>query len=152
MKNKYLLLSAAVLIILFGYFLFKKQPSGSEVINNTVSPTNAVVKEATQIPQTTITAENIETTTEITVSYTNNGFNPKEIRVKKETTVIFENQSDKPMWIASAKHPSHLELPGFDQLESVAKGGKYSYTFVKAGKWGYHNHLGPSDFGVVQVD
>lgn len=154
MKNKYLLLSVfAVLIILLGYFLFKKQPSSTEVVVNTVvSPTNLVVEEVTQMPKTTATSESGVTTKEITVSYTNDGFSPASITIKKDSTVVFVNNSDSQMWVASAKHPIHLELPGFDQLKGSSKGEKYSYTFAKVGKWSFHNHLAPGDTGVIVVE
>jgi hypothetical protein len=55
------------------------------------------------------------------------------------------------MWVASAVHPTHLLLPGFDELKSTGKGGTYEYTFVKVGTWQYHNHVNPSDTGSVVV-
>jgi hypothetical protein len=55
------------------------------------------------------------------------------------------------MWVASAVHPTHQLLPGFDQLASVAKGGTYEYSFAKVGTWKYHNHMKPTDFGGVVV-
>lgn len=85
------------------------------------------------------------------VSYTDVGFSPKSITVKKGTQVSFTNQSKKSMWVASAVHPTHQLLPGFDQLKSVGVGGSYQYTFIKAGTWKYHNHKVPEDVGTVIV-
>lgn len=85
------------------------------------------------------------------VSYTDNGFNPKSITVKKGTQAGFTNQSKKEMWVASAVHPTHQLLPGFDQLKSVGVGGSYLYTFIKVGTWKYHNHKVPEDVGTVIV-
>lgn len=89
--------------------------------------------------------------TEAVVTYTDTGYVPKEITVKKGTKVTFRNESASGMWVASGVHPTHQLLPGFDQLKSVAKGGVYEYTFAKAGKWQYHNHLKATDTAVVQV-
>ncbi len=86
-----------------------------------------------------------------TVSYGDSGFLPKEITVKVGTNVSFLNQSSRGMWVASAVHPTHQLLPGFDELTSVARGGLYEYTFVKIGTWKYHNHVNPSDTGSVVV-
>lgn len=91
------------------------------------------------------------TNTVNTVTYTNNGFVPSRITVKKGTTVSFVNDSAKNMWVASDVHPTHQLLPGFDQLKSVARGGKYDYTFAKIGTWKYHNHQFPADGGYVVV-
>ena len=88
---------------------------------------------------------------ESVVTYTDSGFSPKEITVKKGTKVTFRNDSSMGMWTASGVHPTHQLLPGFDALKSVANGGVYEYTFTKVGRWQYHNHLKSSDGGVVIV-
>ncbi|MEK7129492.1 MAG: hypothetical protein AAB803_00590 [Patescibacteria group bacterium] len=85
------------------------------------------------------------------VMYADSGFSPREITVKKGTNVSFLNQSSKGMWVASALHPTHQLLPGFDQLKSAPKGGTYEYTFDKVGTWKYHNHVAASDTGTVVV-
>lgn len=85
------------------------------------------------------------------VSYTDSGFNPATITVKVGTAVTFINESSDQMWVASAVHPTHQELPGFDQLESVGTGKEYVYTFTKVGNWRFHNHLSSGNRGVVNV-
>lgn len=89
--------------------------------------------------------------TKTTVSYTDSGFTPNSMTVKKGTTVTFVNNSSKGMWVGSDLHPTHQLLPGFDQLKSVQKGGTYEYTFIKEGTWTYHNHVGAADKGTVVV-
>lgn len=86
-----------------------------------------------------------------TVGYTDNGFVPNTVTVLVGTTVQFANQSSTGMWVASAVHPTHQLLPGFDQLQSVARGGVYDYTFTKVGTWKYHNHVNATDTGTVVV-
>ncbi|OGG11905.1 hypothetical protein A2Z00_00945 [Candidatus Gottesmanbacteria bacterium RBG_13_45_10] len=85
------------------------------------------------------------------VAYTDLGFAPSPVTVKQGTTVTFVNNSSRGMWVASDVHPTHLLLPGFDELSSAVKGGTYDYTFVKVGTWTYHNHVNPSDTGSVTV-
>lgn len=85
------------------------------------------------------------------VSYTDTGFSPSVLSVKKGTAVTYTNASTRSMWVASAPHPSHTILPEFDELTSVGKGGTYTFTFAKVGTWKYHNHMNPSDFGSVVV-
>lgn len=85
------------------------------------------------------------------VTYTDTGFSPKSVTVKKGTTVTFQNEGIGKMWVASGVHPTHQLLPGFDELTSVQNGGSYDYTFVKVGTWQYHNHVKPSDLGIVVV-
>jgi plastocyanin len=85
------------------------------------------------------------------VQYSDTGFTPKVLTVKKGTAVTFSNKSSRAMWVASAPHPSHTILPEFDELVSVSNGKSYTFTFEKVGTWKYHNHMNPSDFGSVMV-
>lgn len=85
------------------------------------------------------------------VVYTDTGFAPKTVTVKKGTNITFINNSSKGMWVASAMHPTHQLLPGFDELKSVSAGGTYEYMFEKVGTWKYHNHVAPADIGTVVV-
>lgn len=85
------------------------------------------------------------------VSLSENGFVPNVLTVRVGTTITWTNNSSKNMWVASALHPTHQELPGFDQLKAVGKGGQYSYEFTKVGTWKYHNHQDPLITGTVIV-
>ncbi len=87
-----------------------------------------------------------------TVVYGDGGFAPKAVTVVVGATVTWKNAASKTMWVASAAHPTHQELPGFDQLQSAGKDGSYNYTFTKAGTWKYHNHTAPGDTGVIVVE
>lgn len=95
----------------------------------------------------------IDTTAEIiVVTYSNEGFAPKEIDVAVGQTVRFVNESSGNMWVASAVHPSHTVLPEFDEKKSIGNGEVYEFTFTKAGAWEYHNHVKPSAGGKVNVE
>ncbi len=100
----------------------------------------------------------------VTVRYTASGFSPAAVTVKKGTTVTFVNESGGNMWVGADEHPTHTQYDGtsknehcfagapssvsFDQCASSAS---YSFTFMKTGTWGYHNHAGASDKGVIVV-
>ena len=77
---------------------------------------------AMPVPGTTGVTEMVVNEEQSTVTYTDTGYSPKEITVKQGTTVTFVNQSSGGMWTASAIHPTHQLLPGFDQLEAGSKG------------------------------
>ena len=87
-----------------------------------------------------------------TVTYTDQGFSPASVTVKAGNQVTFINQSSSSMWVASAVHPTHQALPGFDQLQGAARNGSYSYAFDQVGTWKYHNHLSPTQTGTVVVE
>lgn len=68
------------------------------------------------------------------------------------------------MWVASDPHPAHDNYDGtsgsqhcaagytgaapFDQCSA---GDSFTFTFDKAGKWGYHNHAAHQDQATVIV-
>ncbi len=79
------------------------------------------------------------------------GFNPSTITVKQGDWVVFVNKDTQPHWPASNPHPTHTDLPGFDALRRIARGDSYKYQFKKAGTWGFHDHLNPSNGGSVTV-
>lgn len=117
-------------------------PTGNFIPESKVTPTTppAITNESNNQPVATTT-----------VNYTDSGFSPAIITVKKGTMVTFVNQSSSAMWVASNPHPTHSLLPGFDELTSVVRGGKYQYTFNKVGTWKYHNHPNAGDMGTVVV-
>lgn len=88
----------------------------------------------------------------LAVTYTGNGFSPSSITIKAGDTVVFTNRSAGPLWVASAPHPTHTDYSEFDAREGVGPGRTYAFTFARAGRWGYHNHLKASDRGVVIVE
>jgi plastocyanin len=88
----------------------------------------------------------------VIVAYTDDGFSPQSITVKVGSMVTFFNESTTDMWVASALHPTHQELPGFDQLKGEAAGSSYSFTIDQAGTWRFHDHLNPTAFGSVVVE
>ncbi|HUQ30265.1 MAG TPA: hypothetical protein VM103_01970 [Candidatus Paceibacterota bacterium] len=101
---------------------------------------------------------------EIVVKYTEHGFDPQTITVAVGTTVAWVDTSGRPMWVGSDPHPTHTDLPGFDQLRVINRANflfvrtayahgndVYEYTFTKVGAWKYHNHINPSDRGTVIV-
>ena len=85
------------------------------------------------------------------VKITSDGFSPRELAVQKGDTVQWTNDSDRPSWPASALHPTHTVLPGFDALAGLKNGESYKFQFNEAGSWKYHNHLNPAMTGAVIV-
>ncbi|MBI4050596.1 MAG: cupredoxin domain-containing protein [Candidatus Doudnabacteria bacterium] len=97
------------------------------------------------VPNRSETSENSQ------VIYSDTGYSPKSLTVRAGTAVVFKNESSGLMWMASAPHPAHTDLPGFDQRTGVPTGQSYSFIFEQPGTWRYHNHLKPSDFGEIIV-
>jgi len=135
-----------VLVIIAGGWYFWQK-------DNTSTPPKANMPGASNqnasLPTTPPSVQPVETNM---VSYTDQGFSPKEITVKVGTTVTWtNNNTGKQMWVASAPHPVHTDYPAFDAKQASIAGGTYSFTFDKVGDWKYHNHMNPTDFGIVHV-
>jgi len=64
------------------------------------------------------------------ISMVNFSFSPKEVTIKKGTTVTWTNQD-------SAVHTVTSDMPLFDSGD-LAKGKSFSYTFSTAGTFAYH--------------
>ncbi len=123
---------------------------------------NAPVPASQQTEQTTVTPT-IQTHE---ILYTDTGFSPANLTIKVGDTVTWKNQSSSEMWVGSANHPSHTVYSGttlqqhcpdsdnvaFDECTTVGPGGSWSFTFTKAGSFGYHNHANASKFGKIVVE
>lgn len=85
------------------------------------------------------------------ITYTDNGFEPKEVTVSLGTMVHFVNESSGAMWVASDDHPAHTDLPTFDQFKGGKPGEQFVYVFDQVGEWKYHDHLNPTAVGTIVV-
>ncbi len=170
----------ALVVIAGGYFLIvhktevpatsAETPTPTATTNTTTSGTTHTGT-ATKITGTTNTGAPSGSTltgpahAAVTVNYTSKGFSPKVITIVKDTTVNFVNNSDTTMWVASNPHPTNNGYSGttvsqhcpnsannsFDECTAVGRGNTYTFTFLKVGTWGYHNHMDSSSAGTVVV-
>jgi len=95
------------------------------------------------------------------IAYTDNGYEPAEVTIKKGQAVTWVNNSSAEMWPASAVHPTHSIYPeksdndclgsSFDACRRQSPGESYTFTFHEAGDWKFHDHVKPSKTGVVHV-
>jgi plastocyanin len=88
----------------------------------------------------------------LTVEYTNDGYIPNTLEVKKGDSVTFINKSSRSMWVSSDNHPTHTIYPEFDQRGFSTLGETFTFTFEKPGTWEYHDHLNPRANGSVVVN
>lgn len=78
-------------------------------------------------------------------------FEPNELTIAYGEKVTFTNASDGPFWPASNLHPTHAAYSLFDPKEPIDQGGSWSFTFLKAGTWGFHDHIQSTAKGVITV-
>ena len=162
--NKTIIAIVIVAVVLVGgYFFFRGSrlspentstaPINGETSTPPVSaPSSNAVTPQSPVGQAPIVEERI-------ITYTDSGYSPATLRIKKGETATFKNQSSQSMWTASAVHPTHLAYPTiggciggtFDACKGVQSGDSWSFKFDIAGTWKYHNHLSPSDTGTIIV-
>jgi len=120
----------------------------------------ADVEEKVVVPESddaadTATDEDAATGETVTVTVTmamdESGFTPKSATVAAGDTVTFVNNGQALHWPASAVHPVHTVLPGFDALKGLPTGGTYSFTFSRVGTWNCHDHLNPRNTCAITV-
>lgn len=181
MKQVILAVIAVVIIIFAGNFVVNKfyQPPAKPVVQQNIENFQQPVNEsdnletnldeiispiAEDISETTPSQTTQSETKEVV--YKNSGYFPSTLTIKVSDTVVFKNESSSGMWTASATHPSHMVYSGasleehcpdleniaFDECGSAQPGESWSFTFVKKGTWGYHNHVKPSHFGKITVE
>ena len=164
--NKTVIIVVAVLVVLVGgYFVVTGMDKATP---NT--PANTQVNENDNQDTQPVVNVEVESDAEVTITthqvvYTNSGYSPSALTVKAGDTVVFKNQSSGNVWTGSAMHPSHTVYGGtalqqhcpdaenddFDQCKSEGPGTSWSFTFKKAGAWGYHNHMNSTHFGKITV-
>mgnify|MGYP003394813318 CR=1 FL=1 len=153
--NKSIIAIVIVAVVLVGgYFLFKgtsqSTPSAPQTSNQQIVPQSSNQQPTSQAPAS---AQNV-------VTYTDSGFSPSTLTVKKGDTVTFKNTASDDMWVASNPHPIHNGYPTkggcvsstFDSCKNIAPGASWFFKFDLVGSWGYHNHLNPGEGGTVVVE
>lgn len=100
-----------------------------------------------------------------TIHYTASGFTPASVTVANGGTVTWVNDSTGPMWVASDAHPTHTDYDGTSRtthcaagytgpapFDECGNGSSFSFTFDKAGTFGFHNHSAAQFEGSVTVE
>ncbi|MEK6800627.1 MAG: cupredoxin domain-containing protein [Nanoarchaeota archaeon] len=72
-------------------------------------------------------------------------FSPKEIKIKKDETVKWENED-------SFVHTIISDLDSFPASTELSKGESYTLTFESAGEHSYHCGIHPSMLGKIIVE
>lgn len=157
--NNFLIALVVVVVLAGGFLLWQNYTPTMEPVTPTPSP---VVPTPTPSESPAPAPTPASAPMSATITYNGTNFSPAAVVIKQGGTVTWINSSAKDMWVASAAHPSHTvyagtslrehcaegAAPSFDQCEG---GGNYSFTFNKAGTWGYHDHITPSATGRIEV-
>jgi len=160
--NNFLIALVVVILLAGGFLLWQSYTPMLEVVTPTPTPITPTPT-LTPTPGMPTPAPSPATAPmSATITYNGTSFSPAAVVIKKGGTVTWINNSTKDMWVASAAHPSHTVYAGTSlrdhcpdtsgtSFDQCAGGANYSFTFNKAGTWGYHDHITPSASGRVEV-
>lgn len=177
--KKILLTVVVLMVVLISWmFLKNKTDVALETSTHTVLPTpdlnpltgSGQVSQS-QVTQTFLISPKPKVSPSPVISkniiiYTNSGYTPNMMTIKKRETIIWKNESSIPMWTASAIHPTHRGYPdsgieicgtdisvaNFDACKGYGLGDSWSFKFDNVGTWGYHNHSNSSHWGKIVVE
>lgn len=91
-------------------------------------------------------------------------YEPEDITIRQGDKIVFVNKGKNNHWPASNIHPTHRLYPNsgidkcgieeeiFDACRGIAPGDSYTFRFVHAGTWRYHDHLYPKLKGKIVVE
>jgi plastocyanin len=93
------------------------------------------------------------------ISFTDNGFEPKEATIQATETVRFINNSSEDLWVegvASTDNPLYPEegecgTTAFDSCKTLEPGEVWELEFDEQGTWLFRNKLNADQVGVVYV-
>lgn len=91
-----------------------------------------------------------ETGETATITFTNDGFTPSTLTVKKGTKVTVVNNSSDDVQFSSDDHPTHREDPEIN-METLQPGESGSFTVSTVGTHGFHDHIDDSKTGTLVV-
>lgn len=138
-----------IIVLVIGSIVFLNHNQNNKLTK--ISSTNSVVVTAMPtdvVSRNSSAGNNTEEATVINV--TSEGFVPSTINIKAGTKVTWFNISGQTVTVNSDPHPIHTDYPPLN-LGEFANGQSVSLVFPKAGTYGYHNHLNPSQKGKVIV-
>lgn len=168
--NKVLIISFVVVVVVVVAWVVTK--NGTEVAGPVTTPTPTLSPAVSTTPVVSISPPSGASPTKTPtptpaptqqsnlITYTDSGYSPAVITIKRGQTVTWKNNSSRQMWTASAIHPTHSVYPTaggcigstFDACSGIASGGTWSFGFDVAGTWKYHNHMNSAHTGTVVVE
>lgn len=96
---------------------------------------------------------------EVLISYTDEGFEPREATIRRGESVRFTNNSSHDLWVAAAGTTENPSYPGvsecggstFDSCHTLRPRDFWEFTFVEDGTWIFQNNLDKTKAGAVEV-
>lgn len=154
MNDKQMIIGVGVVLALLlgglGYALIQKKTDTPNA-ENAQDRTGVQSTAGTNNPSSQDTGEAVDSAAGATITFTDQGFQPRTYRTKKDMTVTVKNDSSTRLQFASDNHPSHTEQPELN-LSVLQPGESASFTPTKSGTWGFHDHINDRYGGTLVVE
>lgn len=144
-SKKLLIVSGSVLVIaILGWSVF--------ALNQAKNQTPVTSDVASNTQETPDPADRVAPTPSerVTITATQDGFEPSELTVKRGTIIAIKNESGVRVQFSSDNHPTHRKNSEMN-LKILAPGESDSYTAETAGEWGFHDHINDQWTGKITV-
>lgn len=136
--NKKFLSAAVLAIIILALF-----STGALVLQGKARPQvkNLPAARVSPSPDSQNTATSSSEVDRVEINYTEKGFAPAAVTVKKGTIIVFINKAAKGAMLVEAISPSTFTQPGASEV--------YSFIPNNAGTWNYRNRLNATASGTI---
>lgn len=151
MDKKSLIAAVAILVIIggvVGIALAVQPANDTSDETHTMADGSQMSGEEMQVPDSDQDVAINDTSA--TITFTDQGFTPREITVKKGTKITVVNSSNTDVQFSSDEHPTHRDNPEMN-LKTLAPGESASYTAETVGTHPFHDHIDESKTGTVIV-
>lgn len=98
-------------------------------------------------------SSDVDTSTDATtamITFTDDGFSPSMLTVKKGTVVTVKNESSTSVQFSSDDHPTHRLDPEIN-MSTLAPGKSGTFTAETVGTHGFHDHINDQFTGTLVV-
>ena len=146
----WVIMAVILVLALAGVVVALTRPSdkSKQSTGNQVTKANQESDDSTSIE--TGQASSNQNAQKVTISFTDEGFSPSSLTVKKGTVITVVNQSSKSVQFSSDDHPTHTHNDEMN-MKTLAPGTSGTFTANTVGTHGFHDHIDDSKVGTLTV-
>jgi len=123
---------------------------GNNKKTDTTSSQSTTSQPAASQPSSSNQSNSQPTESSNVISYSDSGFSPGSLTVKSGDSVTIKNNTSQTLQVQSNPHPIHTDDPELN-IGTIEPGQSKTFTLTTKGTFGYHNHLDPSQTGILIV-
>jgi plastocyanin len=143
-----------MVILALSAFVFVRSSSNNEETNKKATNQEDVLEAESNSDNTPSASNPTNTVDEVTVTYTDSGFSPKQVSLSVGGKLNWVNNSSHSVEVGVNPHPIHTDDKAITNGEftlNLDAGESKTVTVSKTGDFGYHNHLNSMQTGSVVV-